>query len=909
MIRKNDHLKGESMGKIKKILLAIFFLIVVGMFPLQVYATTEQDTVETISDTAPVLEKVEVTRDSGLLLEWSEGSKAIGREDVKYMILRSTDGGKSFQGLVNREKKYGLYFIDATGLEPGKEYFYKVREFVGGVQQKDSNVVSAIAQETPAAENEFTDKNAAAEYLKEQMVQRKENIKIIYNASTFPNGLTNELYEMARVDTESPDARAAVEGDYLRYTIVPNTFKAQSGIDGKVGNETSYVFTFSLKYYTSQAEEDAVNQVVASILNQFKSQGITRNSSEYDRVKAVYDYISETVHYNNGRRPDNGNIRITAYDTLVLKEAQCYGEVLGAYRLLKELGIPTRRINGQAYVDLDSSGNKWVNHGWNIVKIGNQWYNFDVTAAGSYFESYGQKNLHTYKYLLFSEGDAAERYKRSEEYNVNSEFYKQHVMAGKSYEWEPDMPSDLELIKSGATVTAKYPAVAGAEGYVLVRAENEKGPFVEVAQSTSTECRDKTTVAGKEYHYKVQAYKTVQGYKFYSGYSPRRIVRIADTSPLPAPQKVTVTQNTYNSLKIGWSAVEGADYYQVYRSDTSNGEYVLLGVYDSKTFNSLSKNLGCGTTYYYKVRAFHWANGEKIFGSFSKPVSGKPALPAPQNVKVKPNTYNTLKISWNTVEGADFYQVYRSTSPTGKKYSLLGVYDSKTFNSLSRSLGCGTTYYYKVRAYRWVSGERVFSEYSSIVNGKPILSAPQNVKVKPNTYNTLKISWNAVEGADFYQVYRSTSPTGKKYSLLGVYDSKTFNSLSRSLGCGTTYYYKVRAYRWVSGERVFSEYSSVVNGKPVLSAPQNIKATGNSATTVKISWDKSEGANYYQVYRSTSKNGKYALLGTYDNKTVSSISRALKKGTTYYYKVRCYRWVGGERIFSPFSSVTSAIPE
>ncbi len=800
------------MGKMKKILLVLLFLIVAGMFPIQIYAVSELDTEEVKSSTGPVLNKLDVTRDSGLLLEWSEGSNAVGRDDVKYMVLRSTDGGKSFQGLVNREKRYGLYFIDATGLEPGKEYFYKVREFIGGVQQKDSNVLSAVAKQTPAAENEFTDKNAAAEYVKAEMVRRKETITIIYNADTFPNRLTNELYEMARNDTESIDAKTAVEGDYLRYTIVPNTFKSQAGIDGKVGNKTSYVFTFNLKYYTSQEEEEAINQSVASILNRFRNQGITRNSSEYDRIKAVYDYISETVHYNSTSRPDNGNIRITAYDALVTKEAQCYGQVLGAYRLLKELGIPTRRVNGQAYVDLYSSEKKWVNHGWNIVKVGTQWYNFDVTAAGAYFEGYGQKNLKTYRYLLFSEADAIERYKRSEEHAQNSEFYKQHAMSGQSFEWEPEIPSELELIKSGTVITARYPAVVGAEGYVLVRSESEKGPFVEVAQSTTTQCEDKSAVAGKEYHYKVQAYKTVQGYKFYSGYSPRRIVRIADALQLPAPKKVTVTQNTYNSLKIGWSEVEGAAYYQVYRSDAPNGQYVLLGVYNPDTFSSISRNLGCGTTYYYKVRAYRWANGERVYGEFSKVVSGKSILPAPRNVTARPNTYNTLKISWSAVNGANYYQVYRSASSSGK------------------------------------------------------------------------------------------------YVLLGVYDAQTFSSLSRSLGCGNTYYYKVRAYRWVAGQRVFSAYSNITSAKPVLKAPQNVKATGVSATTVKVSWNKSDGANYYQVYRATSKNGKYALLGTYNNKTVTSISRSLKKGTTYYYKVRCYRWVSGKRVFSPFSKITSAVP-
>ena len=81
-----------------------------------------------------------------------------------------------------------------------------------------------------------------------------------------------------------------------------------------------------------------------------------------------------------------------------------------------------------------------------------------------------------------------------------------------------------------------------------------------------------------------------------------------------------------------------------------------------------------------------------------------------------------------------------------------------------------------------------------------------------------------------------------------------------------------------------------------------ISASRINETTARITWDKIEGATYYQVYRGTSTTGKFALLGVYDNKTLSYISRSLKKGQTYYYKVRGYKWVNGERVFSPFST-------
>ena len=456
--------------------------------------------------------------------------------------------------------------------------------------------------------------------------------------------------------------------------------------------------------------------------------------------------------------------------------------------------------------------------------------------------------------------------------------------------------------KSYNSVQVTWDEVNDADSYQVYRSVSKDGNYVllRTYNKNTTSMTSQQLACGTTYYYKVRAYVEESGEKYYSDYS-----EIASATPvLSAPHGVDAEGSSYNTVKISWNKVEGAQFYQVYRSTSTNGKYALLGTYDENTSSSVSRELACGTTYYYKVRAYRWSGGERVFSNFSSIVNATPRLSAPQGVTAKGSSYNTVKISWNKVKGAQFYQVYRSTSINGK-YALLGTYDENTSSSVSRELACGTTYYYKVRAYRWSGGERVFSNFSSIVNATPRLSAPQGVDAKGSSYNTVKIGWNKVEGAQFYQVYRSTSTNGK-YALLGTYDENTSSSVSRALACGTTYYYKVRAYRWSGGERVFSNFSSIVNATPRLSTPSNVKANPQTSSTIKISWNKAEGISYYQVYRATSRNGKYALLGTYDSNTSSSISRSLKKNTTYYYKVRGYRWVNGERVFSSFSTVTSA---
>ena len=146
---------------------------------------------------------------------------------------------------------------------------------------------------------------------------------------------------------------------------------------------------------------------------------------------------------------------------------------------------------------------------------------------------------------------------------------------------------------------------------------------------------------------------------------------------------------------------------------------------------------------------------------------------------------------------------------------------------------------------------------------------PTGIQTSSAGATSVNVQWAKSEGAKYYQVYRSTNST-KDFRLLGVYDENTFSMKSRALLTNQTYYYKVRAYTVVNKKGIYSPFSNVVKGTPKLAAPTNVKASPNTSTTLKISWKLTDGATYYQVYRSTSKTGKYALLGVYNSTTTSS---------------------------------------
>ena len=214
------------------------------------------------------------------------------------------------------------------------------------------------------------------------------------------------------------------------------------------------------------------------------------------------------------------------------------------------------------------------------------------------------------------------------------------------------------------------------------------------------------------------------------------------------------------------------------------------------------------------------------------------------------------------------------------------------------------TGWYKIKynnGYGYVSNK--YLKIDSSNQQSPTLSKP-TVKVSSNSYNSNKLSWNKVTGSSGYEVLRATSKTGTYKSVKTITSGSTVSYTDTKLATGKTYYYKVRAYRTVDKKKVYSSYSSVVSAKPVLKTPSVKLTSGSKKATIK--WEKISGASGYEVYRATSKSGKYSKIKTITkNSTVSYVNSSLTKNKTYYYKVRAYRTVNGKKIYSSYSVAKS----
>lgn len=268
----------------------------------------------------------------------------------------------------------------------------------------------------------------------------------------------------------------------------------------------------------------------------------------------------------------------------------------------------------------------------------------------------------------------------------------------------------------------------------------------------------------------------------------------------------------------------------------------------------------------------------------------------PTGVMAKAVNAKNIKVSWSTVPSATGYTIYRSTSHNSGYKEL---YTTKKTSYEDKNVSVGTTYYYKVVAFRESAQGILYSGESSVVSAKTKLSKTTGVKATSASYTSAKVTWKKTTGATGYYVYRATS---KKGSYKKIATTKSTSYTNKKLSFNKTYYYKIVAYYKGKDKTQKASASSIVSVKTIL-PKTSIKSVKKGSKRLIISWNKVTGAQGYQVYRSTKKSGSYKRIKAVKGTSFTNIS--LKSKKTYYYKVRAYRKVNGKYIYSKFSSIKS----
>jgi fibronectin type 3 domain-containing protein len=203
--------------------------------------------------------------------------------------------------------------------------------------------------------------------------------------------------------------------------------------------------------------------------------------------------------------------------------------------------------------------------------------------------------------------------------------------------------------------------------------------------------------------------------------------------------------------------------------------------------------------------------------------------------------------------------------------------------------------FYKVRDYVNINGTYIYTNYSDSVKAVPQIAPPTSLSAYSTT-DGIRLSWSSSSGANSYEIYRSDKENGT-YSKIGTasYTSYTDTKVSYNM----TYYYKVVA---VNGKNK-SSMSKPTSYKYALTAPSYVNVYQQNSDTVRVYVSSVSLADGYELYRSTSQNGKYSKVDTSTSSTLFDLNVTL--GKQYYYKARAYKTVNNKTYYSAYSTVSS----
>ena len=202
----------------------------------------------------------------------------------------------------------------------------------------------------------------AAASLRSHMVQRETGftVRIRLNPSEWDSlwKAVETIYDLAYAHTGN-----GAEGDYLH--------KHRGSVSTSYSNITSggYYYlsiSYELNYMTTEEQEAAVTQRLEEVYAELELDGL----SEFDTVAKIYRWVTTNVVYDYETYNGNRETGYSAYSALINKTAVCQGYALLMYRMLLDNGIDARYISGYG------NGGR---HGWNIVRIGDLYYNIDAT--------------------------------------------------------------------------------------------------------------------------------------------------------------------------------------------------------------------------------------------------------------------------------------------------------------------------------------------------------------------------------------------------------------------------------------------------------------------------------------------------------------------------------------------------
>ncbi len=460
-------------------------------------------------------------------------------------------------------------------------------------------------------------------------------------------------------------------------------------------------------------------------------------------------------------------------------------------------------------------------------------------------------------------------------------------------------PETLEPAKvTYQAVTLSWSTVEGAVKYQIEYSTD--GADYTVAGKTKSDvltykCRKLLT--GTEYQFRVCALDQNGKCGNYISVKAQPFLRKSNITSISETQPQTVS--------LEWKKITGAASYELQRK-TAGSSFAQIATTAALTYTD--QNVHAGETYTYRVRAARVVNNRTVTGRWSARKEISFSTPQTPLASCEAVDYHSAKLTWPRSDSASGYYIYRSVKEDGTYRKIKTISKNTTLTYTDTGIVPGKKFFYKIATYiKNADGTVTSGELSAPMQVQTQMEAPLLSAVTANIDNrSLALAWNKVAGATGYRIYRSQD-SEKGFTKIADLTSGTIVGYEdRSVTPGDSYFYRIKAVYANSKYTGLSLASSVLGGDVAAGAPIGLTITQTATDVLKISWQQSNGAASYNLYRSDGGTAKYTCIAE-NLADTSYTDTGLKDDQTYFYRVSAVGTAGEGKQCLPISYTVGGI--
>ncbi|MBQ7202819.1 MAG: fibronectin type III domain-containing protein [Eubacterium sp.] len=500
---------------------------------------------------------------------------------------------------------------------------------------------------------------------------------------------SSAYYLIDTMNDASEDSRSisSLDGDYMRWSWKDcnYTYTRMKYSDGY------YYYKLDLNWicWDTSEQEKEVDKVVNELVRKIE----VMNLSDYEKVKYVHDYICDGTTYCDAALTTTSSYFdyvYSPYGALVRGNVVCQGYSTAFYRICKELGFNVRVITSDEGC-----------HAWNLIQLNDSFYYVDVTWDDSNIDnSLGdayQYFLVNYENLIVDDSNKTIGYEHLPEAPFQTDYYYRNY--GSKIDDYDYNRKDSSLLSNCVVTLSNYNyTYNGSSKTPQVTVTTSGGAYIDEGEYTVSYVKNVSTGVAKA---------KIHGNDYsYSGSSFRQFrIRPAKMSNLKIKVRGAET------LTLKWTAAKGnVSGYVIERQESDYWKPV-------KTVNSATATsakitgLAAAKKHKFRIRAFTNEAKRKLYGAYSAELA---ASTKPKRPVVKLSTKKkSITVKWGKVS-ASGYQIQVSKSKNFKSIVRRYSVGSSTTSKKVKKLARGRKYYVRVRAYKKISGNTFYSQWSKV---------------------------------------------------------------------------------------------------------------------------------------------------------------------------------------------------